>query len=134
MRIVWAVAAILVVACGCELGTRTPAREQVQPYDLAPQSGYLAEGPTVSPDYAVPAAAEGGEAEYDEAAYRAAIQKDLARINGLMTDNDQLRQELAAAKSALDGANGEIEQLRETVAALKAKLERAEARAARHKQ
>jgi hypothetical protein len=134
MRIVWAVAVILVVACGCELGTRTPAREQVRPYDLAPQSGYLAEGPTVSPDYAVPAATEGAEPTYDEAAYRAAIQKDLLRINELMTDNDRLRQELAAATSALDEANGQIERLRETVAALEEKLERAEARAARHKQ
>jgi hypothetical protein len=123
----------LAAATGCELGSRQPPREQVRPYDLAPQSGYLTDGSTVAADYAVPVPGDeaGSDAQFDEAAYRAAIQKDLLRINALLTENERLRQELAVAQAALEDARDEIEQLDEAVTALEAKLERAEERAAR---
>ena len=126
-------AGALIAAAGCQLGSRQPPREQVRPYDLVPQSGYLTDGSTVSPDYAapLPAGEAGEDARFDEAAYRAAIQKDLVRIDALLTDNERLRQELAVAQAALDDARDEIEQLRETMSGLEAKLARAEERAAR---
>jgi septal ring factor EnvC (AmiA/AmiB activator) len=122
---------LLVVAAGCELGTRRPMREQTRPYDLVPQSGYLADGPTVAPDYAVPAPSDDAEAAFDEAAYRAAIQKDLVRINALLTENDRLRQELATTTAALNEARDDIERLSTRIVELSEQLERAEARAAR---
>ena len=123
----------LVVAAGCHVGSRQPPREQVRPYDLVPQSGYLTDGSTVAPDYAAPQPSNeaGDELQFDEAAYRAAIQKDLVRINALLTENERLRQELAVSQATLDDARDEIEQLRETVSALEAKLALAEERAAR---
>jgi len=137
MRAAWIGVAILVAASGCGLGTQTPPRDQVRPYDLVPQSGYLAEGPTVRADYEAPSAADGDGVEYDEVvydevvydetAYRAAIRKDLARIGALLAENEELRQELAVAKTALNEARDEIEVLRRDIA----RLERAEARAAR---
>jgi chromosome segregation ATPase len=131
MRGTSVVVLLLAGAMGCQLGTRTPPREQTRPYDLVPQSGYLAEGPTVSPDYAAPTGPNGDEAAFDEAAYRAAIQKDLVRINALLTENDRLRQELAATTLALEAARDEVSALRETITKLEAKLARAEARASR---
>ncbi len=127
------VTGLLVVAVGCQLGSRRPPREQVRPYDLAPQSGYLTDGSTVAPDYAASGTPDEGDGEprFDEVAYRAAIQKDLLRINALLTENERLRQELAVAQAALNEACDEIEQLRETVAGLEAKLVVAEKRAAR---
>jgi len=130
MRVAWGVVAILVVAVGCQWGRRTPPREQERPYDLVPQSGYLAEGTTVSPEYA-PMPSEDDGVEYDEAAYREAIRKDLVRINALLTENDRLRQELVVATVSLNEARDEIERLRERVAALEAELEQALARAER---
>jgi len=135
MRAARRVVALVITAsacatAGCQLGTRQPVREQTRPYDLVPQSGYLVNGPTVSPDYAAPAPSD-ENAEYDRATYRAAIQKDLLRINTLLTENDRLRQELAATIMALNEAHDEIERLGKTISALDAKLERAEARAAR---
>ena len=123
----------LVMAAGCQIGSRQPPREQVRPYDLVPQSGYLTDGSTVAPDYAAPLPPDAGDEEprFDEAAYRAAIQKDLVRINVLLSENERLRQELAVAQAALNEARDEIEQLRETVAGLEAKLVLAEERAAR---
>lgn len=123
----------LAAALGCQVGSRQPPREQVRPYDLVPQSGYLTDGSTVAADYAVPAPGDeaGGDARFDEAAYRAAIQKDLVRINALLAENERLRQELAVAQGALDDARDEIEQLGETVTELEAKLALAEERAAR---
>jgi len=130
MRVVCLVAVILVAVSGCRLGSRTPAREKVRSYDLAPQSGYLAEGPTVSPDYAAPASDQ-DYAGYDEAAYRAAIQRDLVRINGLMADNDQLRQDLAASQATLNEARDAIQELQKKITTLEARVERAESRAER---
>ena len=109
---------LLVVAAGCQIGTRRPLRDQARPYDLVPQSGYLADGPTVAADYAVPAPMD-------------TSQKDLVRINALLTENNRLRQELAATTAALHEANDGIEQLTQRVVELDEKLERAEARAAR---
>ncbi len=136
MRAAWIVvgmliAAMLVAMMGCRFGTRTPTREQTRPYDLVPQSGYLADGPTVSPDYAAPPASEDDDSGTNEAAYRAAIQKDLVRINVLLTENERLRQELAATKLMLDEARDEIEKLRKAITTLEAKLERVKARAKR---
>jgi chromosome segregation ATPase len=125
------VGVLLVVAAGCQIGTRRPLREQTRPYDLVPQSGYLADGPTVAADYAVPAPTETSEAAFDEATYRAAIQKDLVRINALLTENERLRQELAATTAALEEATDNIEQLMRRIDERGEKLERAEARAAR---
>jgi BMFP domain-containing protein YqiC len=138
MRASWvAVLTVLVgvgaIGAGCELASRRPSRDEVRSYDLAPQSGYLADGPTDAADYAVPTSPEAGEA-FDEATYRAAIQKDLARINALLTENERLRQELAAVQSALTEARGEMDTLRGRIAALEEKLARAEARAARQSQ
>jgi septal ring factor EnvC (AmiA/AmiB activator) len=130
MRTAWVVV-LLAAAMGCQLGTRKPVREQTRPYDLAPQSGYLAEGSTVNADYAAPAESKDKEARFDEASYRAAIQKDLVRINALMAENDRLRQELAATTLTLEAARDEVNALRETIARLEAKLARAEERAAR---
>jgi len=130
MRAAWVGIAVLVMATGCQWGTRTPPREQTQPYDLVPQSGYLADGPTVSPEYAPGPSAE-GEVEYDQAAYRETIRKDLVRINALLTENDRLRQELAVAQATLAHAHDEIENLLGKIAELEAALERAEARTAR---
>jgi chromosome segregation ATPase len=142
MRAGWLGAAIVltVTACamsGCELGSRRPSRDEVRPYDLVPQSGYLAEGPTDAADYAVPASAETSD-EFDEAAYRAAIQKDLVRINALLTENERLRQELAATTIALTDARADIDTLGRRIAALEEKLaqtqeklKQAEAKAAR---
>ena len=126
----------LTLAIGCQLGSRQPPREQVRSYDLVPQSGYLADGSTVTPDYAAPPAVgeAGDEARFDEAAYRAAIQKDLVRINALLTENERLRQELASAQAALNDARDEIDLLCESVTALEAKLALAEERAARRAQ
>jgi hypothetical protein len=130
MRTAWIVV-LLVVAMGCQFGTRRPTREQTRPYDLAPQSGYLADGPTVHPDYAAPTELEDEDARFNEASYRAAIQKDLVRIDALMTENDRLRQELAATTLDLEATRDEVCALRETIARLEAKLTRAEERAAR---
>jgi len=130
MRATWLGVAVLMTTIGCQWGTRTPPRDQTRPYDLVPQSGYLAEGPTVSPEYA-PAPPAEGEVEYDEAAYREAIRKDLVRINALLSENDRLRQELAVAQASLAGARDQVENLLGKIAELEAALERAEARAAR---
>ena len=127
MRAAWVGIAVLVMATGCQWGTRTPPREQTQPYDLVPQSGYLADGPTVSPEYAPGPSAE-GEVEYDQAAYRETIRKDLVRINALLTENDRLRQELAITRTDLVGARDEIKNLLGKISELEAALERAEAR------
>jgi len=135
MRASWLAAAVVLAAvtvatAGCELTSRRPSRDEVRPYDLVPQSGYLAEGPTDAADYAVPASPETTD-EFDEAAYRAAIQKDLARINALLTENERLRQELAATQSALAAAHDDIDTLRGQIAALEKKLAEAKAEAAR---
>ena len=131
MRALWLATLMMIVAAGCRLGSRTPARERVRRYDLAPQSGYLAEGPTVTPDYAVPPPSGEAEARFDEATYRATIQRDLVRINGLLDQNDRLREELAAAQAAFEAARGEIEKLGEKIAALEAARELARARIVR---
>jgi len=129
MRAVWLAILMMIVASGCRLGSKTPARDRVRRYDMVPQSGYLAEGPTVTPDYAAPPPSGEAEARFDEATYRATIQRDLMRINGLLDDNDRMRQELAAAQAALVTALGEIEKLGEKITALEAARELARARA-----
>ncbi|MBN1917967.1 MAG: hypothetical protein JW889_08675 [Verrucomicrobia bacterium] len=131
MRTSWLVVvvvltALTVVTAGCELGSRRPSRDEVRPYDLVPQSGYLAEGPTDGADYAVPASTETSD-EFDEAAYRAAIQKDLVRINMLLTENERLRRELAATQSALTQEHDDNDALRERIAALEKQLAKAQA-------